>query len=163
MAGPVGPTGATGATGATGPAGPNTLPPGVTNGSNAAAGQIGEYISSVMTSGITMSSGAWVTITSILLSPGDWDVWGQGNWGGTTGSLFANNISNSQPPTATNSDNISETSIQYPSATTAANCLGITPARFNITGSSQTIYLTGYYSGAAGCNCSGKLCARRVR
>ena len=67
-----------GATGSQGPAGPNTLPMGVIDGSNAAAGQIGEVISFFTTSpGVTLTSGTAATVTSIPLTPGDWDVQGE--------------------------------------------------------------------------------------
>ena len=48
---------AQGPQGPQGPAGPNTLPMGVTDGSNAAAGQIGEVISSIVASpGVTLTT-----------------------------------------------------------------------------------------------------------
>ncbi len=52
---------------------------GVTDGSNAAAGVIGEYISSeVLVAGeVTCTTGVPVDITSISLTAGDWDVSGE--------------------------------------------------------------------------------------
>ena len=50
---------------------------GLTNGSNAAAGQVGEWISASVVSGsaVTVStSGTYVAVASITLTPGDWDV-----------------------------------------------------------------------------------------
>lgn len=51
---------------------------GVTNGSAAPAGQIGEVISSTVASGsaLSLTSASPANITSISLSPGDWNVWG---------------------------------------------------------------------------------------
>lgn len=51
---------------------------GVTNGSNAAAGNIGEYISStvVIGSAVPLTTSVVQEITSIPLTAGDWDVWG---------------------------------------------------------------------------------------
>jgi len=51
---------------------------GVTNGGNASAGNIGEYISSSVAAGsaVSLTSGSFVNITSISLTAGDWDVWG---------------------------------------------------------------------------------------
>jgi hypothetical protein len=49
--------------------------PGVTNGSDAAAGQIGEVISNnVVSPGVTLATGTAVNITSISLTAGDWDI-----------------------------------------------------------------------------------------
>jgi len=51
---------------------------GVTNGSDAAAGQIGEVISSVVaTPGVSLGNGVPTNITSIALTAGDWDVQGE--------------------------------------------------------------------------------------
>ena len=67
-----------GATGSQGPAGPNTLPKGVVDGSDAAAGQIGEVISSVVTGpGVTLTTAVTANVTSIALTAGDWDVQGE--------------------------------------------------------------------------------------
>lgn len=51
--------------------------PGTTTNDNAASGNVGEYISSNLGSGsaITMSSETTENITSISLTPGDWDVY----------------------------------------------------------------------------------------
>ena len=51
---------------------------GVTDGSNATAGTVGEYISSVVTSGsqVSLTTLTAVNITSISLTAGDWDVSG---------------------------------------------------------------------------------------
>ena len=51
---------------------------GVTDGSNAAPGQIGEVISSVVVSpGVSLGNGVAANITSIALTAGDWDVQGE--------------------------------------------------------------------------------------
>jgi len=51
---------------------------GVTDGSSALAGRVGEYISSSLpdASAVSLSSGETANITSISLTPGDWDVAG---------------------------------------------------------------------------------------
>lgn len=54
--------------------------PGTTTNNAANVGNIGELIFSPYSSGIPMSNaGTVVNITSIVLTPGDWDVWGQFN------------------------------------------------------------------------------------
>ena len=104
--GPQGPAGAQGAKGDTGPggmvgpAGPSAVSAnagnlaklgtdnllmvsntsvlnGVTDGSNAAAGQIGEYISANNTAGSALTTGVGLNVATLNLPAGDWDVWGQ--------------------------------------------------------------------------------------
>jgi hypothetical protein len=71
---PIGPAGAAGPAGATGPAGPNTLPPGVTNGVAAAAGQIGEvYFNSNTNAPFTTATAFSGNVGT--LTAGDWEGW----------------------------------------------------------------------------------------
>ena len=62
----------------TGPIGPVPLA-GVTDGSNAAAGNIGEYISNIVpfASGHTMTNGTTAQLATVTLTAGDWDVDGE--------------------------------------------------------------------------------------
>jgi len=48
---------------------------GVANGTNAAAGNVGEILSAT-SSAITLTTNSWANLTSITLTPGDWLVWG---------------------------------------------------------------------------------------
>lgn len=59
---------------------------GVVNASNASAGNVGELISSIIAAGsaISLSSTVPANITSIVLTPGDWDVWGNVTFIGVT-------------------------------------------------------------------------------
>lgn len=63
---------------------------GTTTNNNAAPGNIGEIISATAA---LDSVGSWTTnvaknVTSITLTPGDWDVWGQISWAGTTTGTY---------------------------------------------------------------------------
>ena len=49
---------------------------GVTNGSNAAAGEIGEFVQVGPVSGGPLGSATVFNLTALSLSAGDWDVWG---------------------------------------------------------------------------------------
>jgi hypothetical protein len=62
----------------TGPIGPIPLI-GVTDGSTAAAGNVGEYLSSLKTvsAGVAISTSVATQITSLTLTAGDWDLWGE--------------------------------------------------------------------------------------
>jgi hypothetical protein len=52
---------------------------GITGGTNAAAGQIGEFLTaSNPVSSATLSSGSPATLATLSLTAGDWDVWGEG-------------------------------------------------------------------------------------
>jgi len=62
--GPTGPPGADGSQGA-----------GVTDGSNAAAGAIGEYFEQTFTS-VAVAANTVVSVVSLSLGAGDWRVWG---------------------------------------------------------------------------------------
>jgi hypothetical protein len=97
--GPQGPAGADGAPGPAGPAGPSVVSanagnaatlgtdslifvplaqPGVTDGSDAAAGDVGEFLvaQQLSSSPVSLPANADTVITTLALSPGDWDVWG---------------------------------------------------------------------------------------
>jgi Collagen triple helix repeat (20 copies) len=50
---------------------------GTTAGGNAAAGEIGEVLSTSVTTGVAIASAAVVNIGTLALTPGDWDVSGQ--------------------------------------------------------------------------------------
>jgi hypothetical protein len=54
---------------------------GTTTNDSAAAGSVGEYVESVLGSGsaVSLSNGTGTNITSISLTAGDWDFWGQYN------------------------------------------------------------------------------------
>ncbi len=48
---------------------------GVTDGSNAAAGEIGEYLTATSGS-VGLATTVWTNIISLPVPPGDWDLWG---------------------------------------------------------------------------------------
>lgn len=139
--GPQGPQGPAGATGAQGPAGPNTLPQGVTNGSDAAPGQIGEYVYG--TSSITPANNqtGWVSIGSMSLTAGDWDVTGQCFIDGTDSIPTMDSIACDAPilTNTLNSGGIYQTGVAVSSGSAAVFIMTM-PQRFNIT-AQTTIYL----------------------
>jgi len=64
---------------------------GTTTNDNAAAGKVGEFVSSVIAdaSAVSISSATNTNLTTISLTAGDWDVWGNVNFGTVTvGSSF---------------------------------------------------------------------------
>lgn len=71
---------------------------GTATNDNALAGNIGEYISSTVTNGtaVPLTSGASADVTSISLTPGDWECYGRVSFvagAGTIGTQFAGGIS----------------------------------------------------------------------
>lgn len=140
---------------------------GVVDGSSAAAGDVGEYISSTVLSGaaIAVASSAVANITSISLTAGDWDVFGTAAFGYTAGTPsltwgWASTTSATIPPIPNNG------------SMTFANVVGIFgggvaqsigTTRFSLT-TTTTIYLSGRtdYTGTGGI-IYGYIGARRVR
>jgi hypothetical protein len=141
-----------------------TLPyQGVTDGSSAAAGQVGEFLTATATSAITFAT--WFSLTggNVNLTPGDWDVWGSASFspaGGVLSSVNcglgsnANATPNGGPIFAFNANpaNISTTQIPCPMV------------RFNVT-TLTSVWLTVWasQSTATSCNATVVVYARRVR
>lgn len=76
--GPTGPTGTKGPTGLGGTTGPTGTAPskGVIDGSPAAAGDKGEYLTANSTTPPNLVTLVASNVASIILPPGDWDIWG---------------------------------------------------------------------------------------
>lgn len=63
---------------------------GVTDGSSAPAGEIGEVLSASSNSNpVTLTSGSASNLVQLTLTPGDWDVRGVGRFDPSTGSINA--------------------------------------------------------------------------
>ena len=156
-----------------------TLPAARTNGhlngepsnGNAAAGEIGEYIESVITNGSPVAAGATnvaKTLTSISLTAGDWDVSGVIQWiplATTVLSSYSGSISLTTNAVDITNGRFSVITLQT-GITGAGNTDGssvLTPCRFSLSGTT-TIFLVGRAAyTTAGLNMYGILRARRVR
>ena len=138
---------------------------GVTDGSNAAAGMVGEFISASQSAGLGLSSGAVSNVTSVALTAGDWDVSGVA-WITTSGTAVAN-IAAALSPTAGTFPALPSTGAFAQLVTSgyfgSPWILNVGTARFSIT-ASTTVYLvvvpTFASGGATG---YGFVRARRVR
>jgi hypothetical protein len=64
---------------------------GTTTNDSAAAGSVGEFVSSVIASGgaVSLTNGIVKNVTSISLSAGDWDIWGNVTFAFSVGAGFA--------------------------------------------------------------------------
>lgn len=139
---------------------------GVTGATNASSGVVGEFISSVVASasGVSLTTLTPANVTSISLTAGDWDVWG---------NVFITNSSNdivymylwSSTTSATLPDSSLYTAM-YPSGSSVSDLtsgLNIPFARYNVS-STTTVYLSvqTQFGGGTSKACGG-IYARRVR
>jgi hypothetical protein len=141
---------------------------GVTDGSNAVAGQIGEYVSANPGSPVTpATSNTSAQLTSISLTAGDWDVYGTCSYtpGTGTATLMACGISLN----STSFDSLVLGGYVQINANPFSNAFylqAIAPRRINIT-TTTTIYLVGeaIYSslGTASWSVNNIIQARRIR
>jgi hypothetical protein len=125
------------------------------------SGYIGEFISSIIASGsaVSFSNGTVKDMTSISLTAGDWDVWGNITFVASVGMTnFLNWISSSS---ATLPDN----SLYNQLVVGVSSGLGMNaPSRRFSLSSTTTIYISAYVSFASGTAvASGGLYARRRR
>jgi len=120
---------------------------GTTTNNNAAAGSVGELISSsVATPGTSLTSTVSADVTSILLTAGDWDVWGIVNCavgGTTTTSRVSGWISSTSatPPTAPNNGAYAYMDLSAAANTGEPTYFYVGQIRFSISGNT-TVYLS---------------------
>jgi hypothetical protein len=141
---------------------------GVTTGTAAAAGNVGELISSTVLAGSAVSqptSGTAITVTSVSLTPGDWDC---------EGSVFSNPAGTTTTSLLKGSMGISAASLQtapYGGAATSASSVAaglgesvaLTRAQF-LSAGTQTVYLVGDATFAVSTmGLYGQISCRRVR
>lgn len=139
---------------------------GTTTNNNVVAGSVGELISSsvIFASAVAMATTATAyNITTISLTAGDWDVWGNVAFNITTVAVFASVFGWISSTSAT----IPDLSLCYVDNTTAVSggALSgtIAPLRFSLP-STTTIYLSGEWSSAgATISGAGNIYARRRR
>jgi hypothetical protein len=140
---------------------------GVTDGSNAAAGQIGEVISSNVTTGVSLTtSGSAYNITSISLTPGDWDVRGEvwivaGSGAPTVMSGAINSVS-ATVPTAS-ALNASRVTLQTAFAASALQILSLRPTRISLSATTIIYLVAGCVFPSGTPTATGNIIARRAR
>jgi hypothetical protein len=142
---------------------------GVTNGSDAKSGQVGEFLT---TTAPATSVTGWVTstaqnIVSLTLTAGDWDVSAQTEWNASaalTGSGIVSALSlTSASFDLGNSALMGRVDCPILPTTTWGQTHTIGPRRISINGST-TIYLVGFITFSAGTPLAGgTIRARRVR
>jgi hypothetical protein len=140
---------------------------GVTDGSNAPAGQIGEVISALVTAAVSLPNATQVNVATLALTPGDWDVQGE-CWivvGSAAASIIQASISATSAVLASAvAMNTARTVNIGNFATGSTDVLPLGPCRINLS-AAATYYLVGYVSssGGTGITATGKIWARRAR
>lgn len=144
---------------------------GTTTNNDAASGSVGEYVTSniPVASAITLSSGAGTNITTISLTAGDWDVFGNISFGGDTNTVVGFTLAGSSIVSQTFPDASQYASSGFgsPGILAFANStrigLPIPTTRLSLSGTT-TVYLVAdmLFSVGAGTAC-GTLSARRRR
>lgn len=135
---------------------------GVINASSAAAGVVGEVISSVIASGsaISVTTATATNITSISLSAGDWDVYA------SAGLIFAGNQgTEGHSWISTTSATLADLSVRSSvTGVTNASVISLTSPSIQVNvNSNTTVYLSCYAVSAGAITGCGKIWARRRR
>jgi len=138
---------------------------GKTDGSNAAAGQVGEYLQNYTSApGSAVSLNGWNVIVSISVSAGDWDVEGNVYWQPSSG-VAANAVYGCISTISTGaSDQYSL--LNFGASTYALGGLQamVVPYTRVTTSATATVYLNIFVGQSTGtCTAAGSIRARRVR
>ena len=139
---------------------------GVVDGSDAAAGRVGEFMSSTVGApGLGVSNNVQANVTSLALSAGDWDARGE-VWfrlgTGTTGSVEAgiSTVSASLPNDPGSGSRATQTFVHQASS---GQVLALAPCRISLA-AAATVYLVALCGFTAGTTTAyGRLEARRIR
>ncbi|SAK95941.1 hypothetical protein AWB76_07223 [Caballeronia temeraria] len=133
---------------------------GTATNDNAPAGAVGEYVEAIQSSNVSLPNATATNITSISLSPGDWDVSGVVVVSGS-GAVLNNSLGGVSIVSATIG------ALGTYGQLTVTGHSGITftvpTSRYTLT-TTTTVYLVGYAGFTSGsANGTGKIRARRVR
>jgi hypothetical protein len=137
---------------------------GTTTNNNAATGYVGEFVSSVIASAsfVTFSNNTAKDLTSISLTAGDWDVFGNITW-----ATVVTSCSNINTWISTTSATLPDASLYNRSATSGTfpnnNSQTAPYQRLSLSGTT-TVFISGQIGGASGtAQVCGAIYARRVR
>ena len=132
---------------------------GVTDGSDASAGQIGEYVTASSSGAVTPSTGAVNNIATLPLTPGDWDVAGNVIFNPTAGVTYA------ACSVSTTSGAIGPIATRVPGAASATQLRIGTGGSLRVSvAAPTTVYLTAQTAFSSGSmSVTGVISARRMR
>lgn len=137
---------------------------GVTNGASASAGSVGQIISASVPVGsaIALTSGTAANVTSIPVTAGDWDVWGQ-LCTNPNGATIQSNTGFAINTTSAALNPAQEALLPFTAATGASVCAPIPVAPLSVT-TGTTVFLVGFSSFSGSTNSVyGSITARRRR
>jgi hypothetical protein len=132
---------------------------GVTDGTEAEAGQVGEYLTASGSIGLTSDVAA--NAATVALPAGDWDVWGTARFQAAGGTLGFNVMASIGTVSAVQSDVL--TLLAFTAPASALTILPTGTARLNLAadGSAYLVVRAGF--SVSGMTCNGVIRARRVR
>ena len=135
---------------------------GVTDGSNAPAGQIGEVISAVNSAGSGIAAGTPGNVASLNLTPGDWDISADIHFtASATMTIIVGGISLTSASFPSSS--LAESMGQLSGNMISTNVMVLRPCRASLT-TATSYYLTAQANFPSGtCTVSGTIWARRAR
>ena len=139
---------------------------GTTTNDNATAGNIGEYVSSTITStgATSLSNNTIAAITSISLTPGDWDVDGAIQFTGGSSAVVNAFIGGASSSTAAFSGNNINPLFGLKPFNFANPCVVLAPiSRQSLATTSSVWLLAEAFFSADTCSAYGSIRARRVR
>jgi hypothetical protein len=138
---------------------------GTTTNDSASAGNVGEVVFSAIASGsaVSLTNNTASNITSISLTAGDWDVWANANFSGTSATVTQKEAGIGSTSATLPTDGTEVYSGEQTTTTTAIDSITLTKKRFSLS-TTTTIYLVGKSNFSAGTMTGfGSLHARRVR
>jgi hypothetical protein len=135
---------------------------GVTDGSNAAAGYIGEVITAIQSTPVVVANNTDTVVISISLTPGDWDVHSLGSGYASTGNDYTAFITSNSSSTSI-TDSVGFYGASPTPGTESAFSLNYF-ARYNVTVNTTVNLLVRITGGSgAGFTAAGSIFARRMR
>lgn len=142
---------------------------GVTDGSSAAAGGLGEYISASVNSGsaVSLTSSTAANVVSISLTAGDWDVWGAVGFRNANPSMAAVAACITTTSGTLTSDGTQDGSQLELPVSLGGNYVGnalfpLGHRRINVS-VTTTVYVVAQATFATSCSAIGSIAARRAR
>jgi hypothetical protein len=152
----------------TGPVTVTTGVSGVTNNSNAAAGMVGEFLSTSVTTGVNLPNNTPTNVATLTLTAGDWDVNGE-TWidvaaasAGATPEAAINTVSATLPTSPGTGTSRSHSPISMAASTSIFVPLRTT--RVSSSTASFPVYLVGQLNVTSGtASARGVITARRRR
>ena len=136
---------------------------GITNGSNASPGVIGEVQQGSLANTGSLTNSALFAVTSVSLTAGDWDVYGTVSYvpaSGTSTTALNAGISTSNAAISTGG---SAVNAYYTAAAGFGFTVACAPCRINVNATTQVFLMANAAFSGGTCNVGGEIWARRAR